>query len=131
MIHGDLHHHNFILSGNELTLIDFGDSEYHWFAYDIAVAIYHVAQAEQMRPDRQEFIKSFFNSFMSGYSRGNSVTEFISQIDYFIDYRHLFSYTYHSLYSDKSQLTEQQLKYLDEMRLSLIKESSFLGFSLL
>ncbi|WP_162630268.1 phosphotransferase [Brevibacillus brevis] len=30
LIHGDLHHHNFLRKEVELTLLDFGDSEYHW-----------------------------------------------------------------------------------------------------
>lgn len=131
LIHGDLHHHNFLFHGKELTLIDFGDAEYHWFAYDIAIAIYHTAQIVQAGPERVEFIRSFLNSFMNGYVRANSNTEFISQIDYFIDYRHLFSYTYHSIYSDKSLLTEQNLAYLRQMRLDLINEVSFLGCSVL
>ncbi|ULL16153.1 hypothetical protein DVH26_17850 [Paenibacillus sp. H1-7] len=31
LIHGDLHHGNLLLSENALCVIDFGDSEYHWF----------------------------------------------------------------------------------------------------
>lgn len=129
LIHGDLHHGNLIVQEDELTLIDFGDSEYHWFAYDIAVAVYHAAQTVDSS-DREAFVKTFFQSFMTGYKRGNANTPFLSQIDYFIDYRHLFSYTYHFLYADYDKLTEKQLSYLNDMKQSLILGSSFLGFSL-
>ncbi|RAT98186.1 phosphotransferase enzyme family protein [Brevibacillus sp. Leaf182] len=113
-----------------LTLLDFGDSEYHWFAYDIAIAVYHTAQTVLKGPARKEFVHSFFQSFMEGYSRGNPSTVSLSQIDFFIDYRHLFSYAYHSVHADMSQLTDQQHKYLDDMRLSLQNGESYLGFQL-
>ncbi|MGG4444448.1 phosphotransferase enzyme family protein [Brevibacillus fortis] len=130
LIHGDLHHHNFLRNDVELTILDFGDSEYHWFAYDIAIAVYHTAQTVPKGLARKEFVHSFFQSFMEGYSRGNPSTEFLSLINFFMDYRHLFSYIYHSVYADKSQLTEQQRKYLEAMRLSLQYGESYLGFPL-
>ncbi|WP_282940246.1 phosphotransferase [Paenibacillus sp. RC67] len=130
LIHGDLHHGNFLITGNDLTIIDFADSEHHWFAYDVAIAIYHTAHTVP-KLDRKEFVKGFVYSFMNGYTRANSNTTFLSQIDDFINYRHLFSYTYHTLNADKSQLTEQQHEYLHEMELSLLTKSSYLGFSVI
>ncbi|GIP23167.1 phosphotransferase enzyme family protein [Paenibacillus sp. J22TS3] len=125
LIHGDLHCGNLIVTNSSVYAIDFGDSEYHWFAYDIAIAIYHTALTVA-QPERDEFAKRFFDAFMNGYGRGNTNTDVIKDINYFIEYRHLYSFTYHSLYADKSQLTEQQLKYLKNMELSLINDSPFL-----
>ncbi|MCQ6561234.1 phosphotransferase enzyme family protein [Paenibacillus mendelii] len=130
LIHGDLHQHNLLLRDQEITLLDFGDCEYNWFAYDIAIVMYHTAQTVPEGPHREKFIKSFFTSFMEGYTKENSTTSFVPQIDYFIDYRHFYSYAYHTAYADKSQLTEAQLRFLDEMRLSLINRDSYLGFSI-
>lgn len=129
LIHGDLHHENLILTGDEITILDFGDSEYHWFVYDIAIAVYHSALTVS-KTERDEFAKSFFNSFMNGYARGNSNTAFLKDIDYFLDYRHFYSFTYHSMHLDTSIMTEKQLDYLKDMELSLIHETPFLGVTL-
>lgn len=128
LIHGDLHAHNFLLKDGQLTIIDFGDSEYNWFAYDIAIAVYHTAQTVPKGPARKEFVMSFFQSFMEGYTRSNAVT--VADIEYFIDYRQLYSYLYHTVFADKSQWTEKQVAYLENMRLSLHSGESFLGFTL-
>ncbi|OPA77410.1 hypothetical protein BVG16_13190 [Paenibacillus selenitireducens] len=131
LIHGDLHHHNLMYTEQGLTLIDFGDAEYHWFAYDMAISIYHAVQTVPRGKERNEFAFRFFDSLMKGYARTNSSTAFISQIDLFIDYRYLFSYTYHSVFSDQNQWTEQQRLFIENMRLSLIHDPSYLGFKLL
>lgn len=130
LIHGDLHHHNVMVTDQGLTLIDFGDAEYHWFAYDIAISIYHSAQTVPNGKERSEFVVRFFDSFMKGYARANPCTSFLSQIDLFIEYRHLFSYTYHLVFSDQSQWTEQQRSFIANMRESLIHDASYLGFKL-
>lgn len=125
-----LAHHNFLVHNGELTILDFGDSEYHWFAYDIAISVYHAVQAVAERSQKDEFAKLFFQSFMEGYTQSNSDTGFVSQVDYFIDYRYLYSYIYHFVYSNPNELTEVQRTYLDFMRLSLLEQPSYLGFSL-
>ncbi|WP_169834404.1 hypothetical protein [Paenibacillus donghaensis] len=111
-------------------MLDFGDCEYHWFAYDLAIAIYHTAQTMKPGPERITGIQQFFSSFIDGYARGNPEITFIAQIDDFINYRHLFSYAYHSVFSDPSQLSSGQLSYLQDMRQSVLDGSSFLGCSL-
>lgn len=42
LIHGDIHSGNLLLDGKQLWLFDFDDCEYHWFANDIAVALYYL-----------------------------------------------------------------------------------------
>lgn len=130
LIHGDLHHHNFLLHEDQLTVLDFGDCEYHWFAYDIAVVIYHTAQTVAEGAEREKFIRAFFSSFMDGYARGNSSMAWMSRVDFFINYRQLFSYTYHSHYADFSRMGKEQRMALARMRESLLDRDSFLGFKL-
>ncbi|MNI47497.1 homoserine kinase [compost metagenome] len=131
LIHGDLHHRNFLVHGEWLTVIDFGDSEYHWFVYDIAVAIYHTAQTVPEGIARERFIRSFVDSFMQGYTEADGSTEGLQRLDYFINYRHLFSYTYHCLYADFGQLTKAQRVALAYMRQTLLERDSYWGFSLM
>ena len=40
LIHSDLHLGNIMCSGDELTIIDFDDAGYGWFAHEIAVALH-------------------------------------------------------------------------------------------
>lgn len=128
LIHGDLHQYNLLLGADQqLTVLDFGDSEYHWFAYDAAVAVYHAAQTAQAGEKRREFAKRFTDSFMDGYAEGKGDTSGMHLIDFFLDFRHLYSYVYHNLFSDFDKLTDQQKLYLDNMRTSLLHDSSFLG----
>jgi Ser/Thr protein kinase RdoA (MazF antagonist) len=39
LVHADAHGRNLFLHDNAITLIDFDDAQFHWFAYDLAVAI--------------------------------------------------------------------------------------------
>jgi Ser/Thr protein kinase RdoA (MazF antagonist) len=130
IIHGDLHHHNFLVNKGELIFIDFGDSEYHWFVYDVAIAVYHAAQTVSDVIKRREFAKIFLNSFLNGYSQNFSTTEIETWIDYFVNFRHLYSYVYNIHYLDKRKLNEQQFKNLEEMRTSLNNQDSYLGILL-
>ncbi|MDR9856206.1 phosphotransferase [Paenibacillus sp. VCA1] len=130
IIHGDLNHHNFIYDKGEITYIDFGDSEFNWFAYDIAIAIYHASQTIKDRTQRDQFASIFFNSFIEGYLMENSVNEILKHVDFFVDFRHLYSFVYHNQFSQKDQLNRQQLKYLEEMGQTIIKEKTYLRISL-
>lgn len=60
--------------------IDFGDSEFHWFAYDIAIAVYHASQTIKDRAGRDRFASIFFNSFIEGYVMGNSVNDILEHV---------------------------------------------------
>lgn len=130
IIHGDLNHHNFLCNKDEITYIDFGDSEFNWFAYDIAIAIYHASQTIKDRDERDQFASLFFKSFIEGYSIGNSVNGILEQIDFFIDFRHLYSFVYHNQFLQKDQLNKQQLKYLEEMGQAIINQKTYFGISL-
>lgn len=130
IIHGDLNHHNFLYDKGEITYIDFGDSELNWFAYDIAIAIYHASQTIKDRAQRDQFASIFFNSFIEGYSMGNSVNEILKHVDFFINFRHLYSFVYHNQFLQKDQLNRQQIMYLEEMERTIINQNTYLGISL-
>ncbi|OAB41651.1 phosphotransferase enzyme family protein [Paenibacillus glacialis] len=128
VIHGDLHHHNFLYDTGELTVIDFGDSEYNFYAYDIAIAIYHASQTVKDMDKRKRFANIFFKLFMEGYSVENSdVNKIVKEVDFFINYRHLYSFVYHTQFLDKANLNEQQLQYLEDMSRTIINQDSYLG----
>lgn len=130
IIHGDLNHHNFLWDQGEITFIDYGDSEYNWFAYDIAISIYHASQTIKDRGERGQFASLFLRSFIEGYSMENSVDGILKDIDFFINFRHLYSFVYHNQFSQKDQLNRHQLKYLEEMGQTIINEKAYFEISL-
>lgn len=131
IIHGDLHQQNLLYDNEEVTFIDFGDSEYGWFAYDIAISIYHASQSIEEKENRCQFATLFCQSFIEGYAKVNSTSEIINKIDFFINFRHLYSYVYHNHYLDKTNINMKQLDYLDKMKKSLINQTSYFEKSLL
>lgn len=42
LIHADLHKGNFFYDGNDITFFDLDDSNYHWLAYDLGVALMNI-----------------------------------------------------------------------------------------
>lgn len=67
LVHADLHHGNFFVDGVTLTAFDFDDSGYHWFAHDLAIAIYHLPKEgdEGIAGEAERFIKPFLRGYES------------------------------------------------------------------
>lgn len=66
LIHGDIHMGNFFVSDNELTVFDFDDASYHYFASDIAIALFYLVFMKKV--DEQEQLADHFMAvFMKGY----------------------------------------------------------------
>lgn len=59
LIHSDLHLGNLMASGDELTLIDFDDSGFGWFAHEIAVALHPVLSEAWFDQARAELIDGY------------------------------------------------------------------------
>lgn len=133
IIHHDLHQHNFFIDDKKnLILMDFGDCEYHWFVYDIAIVIYHAVQTcNDAEPQSKEaFAKAFFQSFMKGYELEHQLSsEWMQRLPFFLDFRQIYSYMYHMMYA--SNLNEGQVKILERMKLKIKSDSPYLPFSLI
>lgn len=71
LLHTDCHHGNFHVDGRKLTLFDFDDCCHTWFAYDLAVQLWHFPVPERGRdPARNRaVVTAFFRRFLAGYSR--------------------------------------------------------------
>ncbi|MCY9578156.1 phosphotransferase enzyme family protein [Paenibacillus alvei] len=130
LIHGDLHQNNLLVERNCPVIIDFGDSEYHWYAYDVAIAIYHAVSTVQAPEERRNFAEQFYHALMEGYSRFRSTNLITPRLNDFIDFRHVYSYIYHCTYADFSKLTDKQTHFLNDMRQSIGEHKNYLGFIL-
>lgn len=70
LIHGDLHFANFLISpGGAVTIIDFDDCCYGWFAMDIAMALFDVLVLYNPQDEAQakEFASEFLSNYLAGY----------------------------------------------------------------
>ncbi len=96
LIHGDLHFANFLIHpGGSVTIIDFDDCVYGWFAMDIAMALfdvlvlYNAPNAEE----RQYFARRFMRYYLSGYRQENDLPAFWqSQLPRFLKLKELCIY---------------------------------------
>ena len=73
LIHNDLHPWNFLVHKGEITVIDFDVCAYHFFAKDIAIALFFANwHGKPLRGQtKNDYLTEFFRSFMTGYSSEN------------------------------------------------------------
>lgn len=94
LIHNDFHQGNFFVHNGMITVFDFDDCAYNWFAYDLAVSYYHAYwQASSFTPENKEFSKQFWTHFLHGYRMEHSIQkEMLEQIPLFLKLREIFLY---------------------------------------
>ncbi|WP_226537265.1 phosphotransferase enzyme family protein [Fictibacillus halophilus] len=94
LIHNDFHQGNFFVDEEEITLFDFDDCAYFYFAYDIATAFYHAYwQHTSFNSTEDDFAVEFLTHFLTGYRESNVLTsELIDQLPDFLKLRELFLY---------------------------------------
>ncbi len=86
LIHSDLHFANLYVdvNTNEVTIFDFDDCSYGWYAMDIAMALFDVAVLCN-GTDKKEFATGFMKNYLRGYLNENRMTVlWIKQLPYFL-----------------------------------------------
>ena len=91
MIHFDAHGGNFFVDRQgQITLFDFDDCSYAWFAYDIAIALFYMVTGLE---NASEFSKEFMRAFLRGYSREQRLEpKWLQEIPYFLKLREIDLY---------------------------------------
>jgi amicoumacin kinase len=65
LIHFDEHAANFLVeSADMITLFDFDDCNYNWYAYDIAIVLFYMVTGV---PDKPALARPFLEHFFTGY----------------------------------------------------------------
>ncbi|MFZ4201420.1 phosphotransferase enzyme family protein [Lysinibacillus sp. NPDC056220] len=95
LIHNDYHQGNFIINEEgSITIIDFDDCSFNWYAQDIAVAFYHAYwQHSSYNDSTNSFCELFMSNFFAGYRTENMLhKEIIIQIPIFLKIREIYLY---------------------------------------
>jgi Ser/Thr protein kinase RdoA (MazF antagonist) len=112
LIHGDPEPYNYLLHDGRLTFIDFDDSCYHWYAFDVAVAVQYLhicANLEEARVQAQHVWEQFY----AGYQQENRLSDFwLDQIPLFLRLRVMEDYAFSEMTWDMNDLEDWQLGVL-------------------
>ena len=130
LVHADLHHGNFFVSGGEIEAFDFDDAVYHWHAYDIAVSLINLANM----CDEGFFDKPFsdlYSQIINGYlSQRPMCAVWLNRIDLFMKFRMCTVYHWLRVGINDGIFNKAQLEWSHKMmswaKKQLIYEVKFL-----
>ena len=75
LIHQDVHNANLFLDGKQLTVLDFDDSVYGFFVFDIANALGFSIWEKPEDVTNREFADFYLKHFVMGYEKENHLNE--------------------------------------------------------
>ncbi|HAX49122.1 MAG TPA: phosphotransferase [Ignavibacteria bacterium] len=115
LIHGDLGLANFRLFNGNITSFDFDDSIYHWFMYDIAVALWPT----RFLPDEER--NNYLKWFITGYVKHRNVDSlWLDRIPFFIRLRNIYMFIYRLKNINKFNINDKE-SWFRNMRKSFVK----------
>ena len=117
MIHQDAHAGNFFIlpqadGAVQITLFDFDDCCYAWYAYDVAMVLFYVVIGQ---PDPAAFAREFLRHFLRGYRREQAFSaEWLAELPNFLKLREIDLYAEIHRSFDVTNLTHPWVKrYMD------------------
>lgn len=97
LIHDDLHFANFLVQADgHVTVFDFDDCEYGWFAMDVAMALFDVLVLYNAgnETESQFFAYRFMRAYLAGYRQERDLsTDWLIQIPNFLKLKELCIYS--------------------------------------
>ena len=108
LIHGDPEPYNYLLHDGQLTFIDFDDSCYHWYAFDVAVAVQYLEICANLEGKRVE-PQQVWDQFYAGYRQENQLSDFwLDQMPMFMRLRVMEDYAFSEMAWDMDNLEDWQ-----------------------
>ena len=96
LIHDDLHFANFLVhDAGQVSVIDFDDCGYGWYAMDVAMALFDVVVLYNAsnEAEKQRFAWQFLSSYLSGYRLEWGMSQFwLGQVPVFLKLKELCIY---------------------------------------
>jgi Ser/Thr protein kinase RdoA (MazF antagonist) len=126
LIHNQLSHRNFLLNkSRELTIFDLNHVKYHWYIYDIAIALYNALNYVSEH-ERSAFKQEFLHKFMFGYLCENQLEgDWDKQIDFFLEFYTYFRYLYLQIYLQKENASKEKLLEVAMLEKMVLSVKSF------
>jgi Ser/Thr protein kinase RdoA (MazF antagonist) len=121
LIHFDAHGSNFLVGEDgRITLFDFDDCSYGWFAYDLAIVLFYMVTG---REDSGAFAEEFMCHFLKGYRRNNRLDpEWLKEMPRFLKMREIDLYAVIHRSFDIENLDNQWCARFMDGRKSRIEE---------
>jgi len=117
LTHNDIHYGNIHLHDDNLTLFDFDDCGYHWFANDIAVAVHSVLPGYHLEAEFDSITEDFLTHFMNGYREENQLSvEWLGRVPAFLRLYDLIDYGIIHQAWDLDNLNESRESILNRVR---------------
>jgi Ser/Thr protein kinase RdoA (MazF antagonist) len=131
LIHSDPNRGNIFTMDGKITLFDFEDCEYHWFANDLAIALYFAVEDSFNGHDLKSYTGDFMRALIKGYRRQNRIDGFwFGQIPVFHKLRDLLTVLY--FYADGgNSLGEHEIARAVRSRMNLECDRSYLPMELM
>ncbi|HET7628510.1 MAG TPA: phosphotransferase, partial [Bacillales bacterium] len=129
LIHDDIHRGNFFVTDDSLTLFDFDDCKYSWFAEDIAVALFYAIPPDGEETKRCETAQIFYESFLNGYETVLSAPAGLGEwLPYFLKLRELQVYAaIQKSGLDENKLTGWAGSFMKERKPKLVNDVPYLN----
>jgi len=72
LVHEDMHHSNFFVDKGRITVFDFDDCRYHWFADDLVIPLFYAVRDAELGEESAAYARHFMSSLLEGYTQENS-----------------------------------------------------------
>ncbi|QOR67129.1 phosphotransferase [Cytobacillus suaedae] len=132
LIHNDFHQGNVMINKEgKLTIIDFDECAFNWFAQDIGVIFYHAYwQHCSFNGNASTFSKTFLEHFFLGYQEENILHyDVINQIPTFLKLREIFLYQLFHKKWDMENLEEWQRYTLHDLEYKIKLSTPYGGIT--
>ena len=117
LVHTDLGAENLFVQGNEnIGIIDFDDSCYHWYAFDLAIVLYSMANRFDLLGESSDE-PAWLSQLLQGYLKHRHLSEQeISKIPIFMDFACLRLYFWIEHHESLGTFREESLEKVTEMK---------------
>ena len=130
LVHADVNLSNMYIHNGKITLFDFDDSCYSWFAHDIAVALFFMIMDTDVQ-EKEQCTYSFLRNFMKGYNKKNSLTPFwLKHIPVFLNLHVILCYNIINFDCDLNNLSNWCQRFMNKRRHSLENDIPFVDIDL-
>jgi len=130
LVHGDLHHGNFLAAGEKLTLFDFDAAEYFWYIGELCNSLYNCMPLPRtLTARRRVYTLDYLRCYLRGYRQERPCEHFwLEQIPLFLKYCELCTYAYFHKYWDISALSPRRAALLADLRSRIENEIPVVAF---